>query len=59
MEEGDVVCVLLGCKVPLILRPVGDNFKVVGDAYVNGFMNGEALENVSDDEEGLQEFFIE
>jgi hypothetical protein len=58
-EEGDYICVLLGCKVPVILRPVGDKFKIIGDAYVNGFMNGEALNGVGDGFEGMQDFSIE
>ena len=41
---GDVVAVILGCKTPIILRPVGDKqFRVVGESYVCGMMNGEAI----------------
>jgi hypothetical protein len=58
-EEGDYVCVLLGCKVPVILRSVGDKFRIIGDAYVNGFMGGEALKGVEDGFEGMQDFLIE
>jgi hypothetical protein len=46
MEEGDLVCVVLGCSVPLILRRVvgfGEHYINLGDAYVHGFMSGEAL----------------
>ncbi|KAK3378337.1 heterokaryon incompatibility protein-domain-containing protein [Podospora didyma] len=45
-EAGDRVCVLLGCSLPLLLRPVrGTNcdFQVVGPCYIHGFMDGEAL----------------
>jgi hypothetical protein len=45
-ERGDKVCVLLGCKVPLILRPIDDYFQVIGDAYIHGIMHGEAVEGV-------------
>ena len=44
---GDVICVLLGCSVPVILRPCHslrrDYFEFVGEAYVYGIMDGEAL----------------
>ncbi|TVY30682.1 Heterokaryon incompatibility protein 6,OR allele [Lachnellula hyalina] len=40
---GDVICVLLGCRFPVILRPVEGKYKLVGEAYVDGLMNGEAM----------------
>ncbi|KAH8652699.1 heterokaryon incompatibility protein-domain-containing protein [Tricladium varicosporioides] len=43
-QAGDVVCVLNGASVPLVLRPInGGNLEVVGDAYVHGIMDGEAM----------------
>jgi hypothetical protein len=45
VERGDKVCVLLGCHVPLVLRPVGGQFKVLGDAYLHGIMQGEAVQD--------------
>ncbi|KAK5991534.1 hypothetical protein PT974_09818 [Cladobotryum mycophilum] len=47
-EVGDKVCVLFGCTVPVILRPVkseADNsmYQLVGEAYVHGVMDGEAV----------------
>ena len=40
-EIGDMICVLEGCTVPMILRPCNRGFRLVGDAYVHGVMNGE------------------
>jgi hypothetical protein len=46
---GCKVCILLGCATPVILKPVGVNgngdekFVVIGDAYIDGYMRGEAL----------------
>ncbi|KAH8796384.1 heterokaryon incompatibility protein-domain-containing protein [Hyaloscypha finlandica] len=37
-ERGDLICVLLGCSVPMIIRRCGTNYVVVGDAYVYGMM---------------------
>jgi hypothetical protein len=42
-REGDVVAVLTGGHVPIILRPKEGHYTVVGDAYVQGIMDGEAM----------------
>ncbi|KAI0159884.1 heterokaryon incompatibility protein-domain-containing protein [Hypoxylon sp. FL1284] len=45
-RKGDKVCVLFGCSVAVILRcdpAVADSYEFVGEAYLEGFMNGEAL----------------
>lgn len=44
MQEGDRVCLLSGAIVPFILRPDGDQHKLIGEAYVHGIMRGEACE---------------
>jgi len=50
--KGDLICVLLGCSVPVLLRERdGGAFEFIGECYVQGFMNGEAL----DKEIGLNE----
>lgn len=47
-EQGDLVCVLFGCSIPVILRErKGDEvgtFDFIGECYLDGFMNGDALE---------------
>ncbi|KAM7196347.1 Heterokaryon incompatibility protein (HET) domain containing protein [Rhypophila sp. PSN 637] len=47
---GDLVCIILGAEVPYVIRPLTtetDNdevfYELVGDCYVNGVMQGEAL----------------
>lgn len=55
-EVGDIICVLLGCIVPVILRPVGENFEYVGDVYVHGIMQGEAIDKWRAGDIGLQDF---
>lgn len=51
MARGDVVAVLYGCSTPVLLRPHRNGDKVspkeyrfVGDAYIHGYMDGEAME---------------
>ena len=43
-EVGDCVCLLFGCSMPCVLRPFGESYRLVGEAYVHGYMNGEAVE---------------
>ncbi|KAI1374161.1 HET-domain-containing protein [Hypoxylon crocopeplum] len=48
MEEGDIVCVLFGGKMPFCLRPWQDHqYLLVGECYVHGFMDGEVMEILS------------
>ncbi|CZR66919.1 uncharacterized protein PAC_16820 [Phialocephala subalpina] len=43
-KKGDVVTVLLGCNSPMVLRPTTEGtYKLVGEAYCDGFMHAEAL----------------
>jgi hypothetical protein len=44
VEPGDAVAVLIGSQVPFVLRKsVGGRYKIVGEAYVDGIMDGEAV----------------
>lgn len=43
-RAGDEICIILGCQTPLVLRSDGrGNRKIVGQCYVHGIMEGEAL----------------
>ena len=43
-KQGDRVCVIFGCRSPLLLRKLsGSQFQVVGQCYFHGMMNGEAF----------------
>jgi hypothetical protein len=44
LEEGDIICVLYGCKMPFCLRPIGNRYILVGECYVHGLMKGDALD---------------
>ncbi|KAE8449083.1 hypothetical protein EG329_008466 [Mollisiaceae sp. DMI_Dod_QoI] len=56
IQEGDVVCVLLGCPVPMVLRPMANHYEVIGDIYLHEIMFGEALEALGRGEVELQDF---
>lgn len=44
MELGDIVVVPLGCTTPVVLRSEGDEYRFVGDVFINGYMDGAAIE---------------
>ncbi len=43
MEVGDIVCVLFAGKLPFCLRPRKGHYISVGQCYVHGLMEGEAM----------------
>ncbi|RBA14252.1 hypothetical protein FPRO05_03044 [Fusarium proliferatum] len=57
MKPGDHICVLYGGCTPFVVRPVdgvGDeDYLFLGESFVNGLMNGEAL----DDEGAIEKWF--
>jgi hypothetical protein len=42
-RENDIVCVLYGCSVPVVLREEGDEYVFIGECFVHGLMDGEAV----------------
>ncbi|KAF7186782.1 hypothetical protein HII31_11879 [Pseudocercospora fuligena] len=42
-EPGDQIAVVLGCNNAIVLRDKGPDYELVGDAWLDGFMDGEAL----------------
>lgn len=61
MAHGDVVVVPYGCSTPVLLRPEGyssengdgrrtQEYRFVGDVYIHGYMDGEAMEQGSREE---------
>jgi hypothetical protein len=45
LEEGDVICVLAGCNVPVLLRKENDHYVLVGECFVWGLTDGEAVKD--------------
>jgi hypothetical protein len=54
VTDGDVVCILPGCSVPIILRKENWYYKLVGDSYIHGIMFGEALGQMTEDKRLLK-----
>jgi hypothetical protein len=44
IESGDLLCIVFGCSVPLAIRACGEYHHILGDAYIQGLMNGEAIQ---------------
>ncbi|KAI9694310.1 MAG: hypothetical protein M1820_009034 [Bogoriella megaspora] len=58
VKDLDLVCVLLDCDLPVILRKVEDHYMFVGDCYVENHMHGEITEALKRGEHKLMEFEI-
>ena len=58
MRVGDLVCILDGCRFPMILRRQECFHRLVGAAYVNGIVNGGAVEEWKKKGETIQTFEI-
>jgi hypothetical protein len=55
--EGDIVCVVYGCALPVLLRPLPcDEYMYLGPCYASGYMDGQAMCGDEDDEE--QDFVL-
>lgn len=47
VQQNDMVWFLFGAKIPVVLRAIGGGQRVlVGDCYIHGLMDGEAVRNV-------------
>jgi len=57
---GDIVCIILGCDMPLLIRPaveLKDTFHLVGICFVPGLLDGESLLGRLPDKWKLQMIF--
>lgn len=54
-RPGDVSCVLIGVDVPFMLRPhAGEQFKLLGESYIHGIMDGQVKGMVDRNEFSVQ-----
>jgi hypothetical protein len=56
ITSGDKIAIIFGCSAPIVIRPAGSNFQVLGEAYIHGLMDGEALDFLESGECKLQDF---
>lgn len=55
-QLADLVCIVFGCSTPLVIRPQNGLFQVMGEAYIQGFMDGEAMRLLETGECAIREF---
>ncbi|KAL2061112.1 hypothetical protein VTL71DRAFT_7385 [Oculimacula yallundae] len=48
MQQGDQICVLLGCQITLVIRRVERHYLIVGACYVYGMMKGEVVKSMEE-----------
>jgi hypothetical protein len=41
----DVICVIAGAAIPFTIRPNEKGYSLIGQCYLHGYMEGEALNN--------------
>ena len=39
-REGDLICLVQGCSMPVVFRRKGNAHEVIGDAWISGFVDG-------------------
>ena len=44
MQPDDLICIMSGGRVPYILRKEGGHYRLVGESYVHGLMEGQAIQ---------------
>ena len=54
---GNIICILAGCRVPVVLRRDLKGYKLVGECYILGIMAGE-VEHVQNVEKNIMELDI-
>jgi hypothetical protein len=55
---GDLICVLLGCSVPVVLRAIDSHYIHVSDVYLDGYMSGRAVGEADDGKLDFRDFEI-
>ncbi|KAH8650126.1 heterokaryon incompatibility protein-domain-containing protein [Xylariales sp. PMI_506] len=61
MLPDDIIVVPLGCRTPIILREEGGKegrYRYVGDVYVDGYMDGKAIDLLNSGEKQLKEYVL-
>lgn len=56
-QEGDEICIIKGAQVPFVVRAGSESgkYRIVGEAYVHGVMDGEMLDGKGDFQDVLFE----
>jgi hypothetical protein len=52
-RQGDRITIFFGARVPYIIRKISKSFRLVGECYVYGVMDGEFMRFLENEEEQL------
>jgi hypothetical protein len=55
-KNGDMICLVFGCPVPLIVRPQEDHHIIIGWVHIYGMMNGEMMDELREGRLQTEEF---
>ncbi|KAM5346284.1 hypothetical protein ACJ41O_009289 [Fusarium nematophilum] len=55
VKHGDLFCIVFGCSVPLVIRRVGRHYRVLGEGYLQGFMDGNISKVLETGEVAIEE----
>jgi hypothetical protein len=60
VEQDHMLCLPLGCSRTVVLRPFGNGecYRLLGDAYVDGLMYGEAMDLLRNGALEVEEFLV-
>lgn len=59
LRNGDIVCVPLGCSTPVILHEERNGeYRFIGDAYVDGYMYGKAVQELKDKKRKVKKYVL-
>jgi hypothetical protein len=57
-RKGDTICIIFGCSYPLIIGKRNDEDVIIGEAYVQGIMEGEGFGMIERGEAKIQDFVL-
>lgn len=55
-RNGDIICIMFSYDVPLVLRPVRDHYELIGDYYIDGIIEGQAMKDLEEHRVELETF---
>ncbi|UKZ69536.1 uncharacterized protein TrAtP1_010542 [Trichoderma atroviride] len=58
VQVGDVISIIAGCNFPMVLRAIGSDFNLVGEAFIQNHMTGEILEHYPVESASWVDIFI-
>lgn len=53
-KPGDMICIILGTSAPFVVRQCRSEYRMIGTAYLDGLMFGEAMDGVDINSPSLQ-----